>query len=102
MPMEHHVRMNLVAVMATAPDSQIATPLTRACGMFAAREQTSTECVRFLRNLLDAMVHTGGGSTVAVLVVEAALHGEPAEDPAEQDARRERLWEAIGEKERDG
>lgn len=83
----------LITGLATAPDGQLAKPLAQECKNFVFEDETKT--IRFLRDLRDKAVYTGGASMLVMSVFSTALNGT-SEPEEEMKTRRADLERKLG------
>lgn len=86
------VRRMLIGSLAEAPDGHLAEPLAKSCGAF--RYESDEQAIRFLRDLRDKAVYTGGASPMVMHLFSMALDDVPEseEDRDQRHRELERRW----------
>lgn len=87
---------DLIQILSTMPDRQLATPLADKCREFSRKSSSKEEQIRFMRDLRDMAVYIGGASSFVMATFSAALDDIP-ETEEDREARQ-----AILEHERKG
>jgi len=83
----------LISDLADAPDGQLATPLAQECMNF--KYEGDEQALKFLRDLRDKAVHTGGASDFTMQLFHVTLdipHPESPEDRKARQTELERTW----------
>ena len=83
----------LISKLAEAPDGMLAIPLAQECLNF--KYEGDEEALKFLRDLRDKAVHTGGASDFTMQMFHVTLdlpHPEPPEERKARQSELERTW----------